>query len=171
LANGAGPAETGYSSGTDICTQREGIANLELTIRTIYGGAERVTPGVVQSVRDIRQRIKASMQDAVFSCLQEMDVCLCFNGDVSTYYDKSGIYQPLFYKAKQKFITTICFDASEWSGDHEEDTSTFRTLLRDYLLEAGSIVETKASKNKLEFEKPLFERCIRNAFGDGSSLD
>ncbi|MEF3311361.1 Imm12 family immunity protein [Paenibacillus sp. GYB004] len=144
---------------------------MELTIRTIYGGAERVTPGVVQSVRDLRQRIKASMQDAVFSCLQEMDVCLCFNGDVSTYYDKSGIYQPLFYKTKQKFITTICLDASEWSGDPEEDTSTFHTLFRDYLLEAGAIVETKASKNKLEFERPLFERCIRNAFGDSSSLD
>jgi hypothetical protein len=138
---------------------------MEFTMQTIYGGANMVSTAVLQTVRQIRERIKASMQDAAFSCLQDMDVCLCFNGDISTYYDKSGIYKPLFYKGKRKFIITICFDTSEWSGDQEEDANTFRTMFQNYLLEAGKVVEQKASKNKLEFERQLFEQCIRTAFG------
>ena len=93
-----------------------------------------------------------------------MDLCVCFSGNVSKYYPKTGIYQARYYSKAGKFMVYVHFSSNEWNSNKTESVSKFLKMYNDYLLELSDIIKKKMAKHKLDFDSKCYEDIIRRVF-------
>ena len=94
-----------------------------------------------------------------------MDICVCFSGNISKYYPKSGIYQERYYSKAGKFMIDVHFSSNEWNSNKTESVSKFFKMYKDYLMELSDIIKTKTTKYKSYFDNKCYEDRIKSVFG------
>ena len=137
---------------------------MNINIKTVFGGADNPPAFIGSKARAIRKELQNSFQGIEFPYLHEIDICLCFSGNVSKYYPASGIYQPRYFLPKSKLIVTVHFSADLWIGMETEDTKTFLQFYKKYLFDVSDIVEEKMKKHRLDFDKDVYAKAVEKVF-------
>ena len=137
---------------------------MKFNINAVIGGADDVPIYISDIIRAARQEIKSIFSDFEMRSLQKIDICLCLSGEVSSYFPKSGIYQPKYYFKSKKIIAYIHFSSDEWSSDKKANTDKFLEKFKRYLMELGNIAGRKIANNNLEFDDTQYKDNINKIF-------
>lgn len=137
---------------------------MKFNINIIVGGVENVPIYLVDAARIVRTELKKTFENFEIAALYKLDICLCFSGNTSKYYSKSGVYQPRYYLKTKKFIVSIHFNPEEWSLHRKEDEWKFLEMYQNYLLELSTIMKKKMEDNKLEFDESRYQDTIKKIF-------
>lgn len=137
---------------------------MELFVNITYGGETKAHEHLPQWARNMRKQLKAAFAGVDFSFVNTITLYTCFNGNISTYYPETGLYKPAYYKQRKKLIADICFSNTEWTGELQKDKDKFHALYKGFLSHIADILQEKAEKNKLAFEKDIFQKCVAETF-------
>lgn len=98
---------------------------MEFALNIIYGGELNASKALSPFVRNMRKIIKdtfASFEnDGVFF----FKLTLLFDGDISSYYNGTGVYQPRYYSAKKEYRVSFCIDRTQCTGSSPINSGAF----------------------------------------------
>ncbi|MED0671000.1 Imm12 family immunity protein [Aneurinibacillus aneurinilyticus] len=94
--------------------------------------------------------------------ITEISYFLFINGDVTRYYESSGVYK-LSYKPKKKCMDLhICMDETGWSDDEDRNEVIFKNALMNLLIYSSEAIKEKSIAKKLDFNKDLFDQTLKS---------
>ena len=64
---------------------------MKVNMNIIVGGTDDILDNILSAARTVRKEIKKTFESVKIEALQKMDLCVCFSGNVSKYYPKTGI--------------------------------------------------------------------------------
>ncbi len=137
---------------------------MKVNMNIIVGGTDDILDNILSAARTVRKEMKKTFESIEIEALQKMDLCVCFSGNVSKYYPKTGIYQARYYSKAKKFMVYVHFSSNEWNSNKTESVSKFLKMYKDYLLELSDIIKTKTAKYKLDFDSRYYEDGIKSVF-------
>lgn len=137
---------------------------MKVNMNVIVGGTDDMLIDILSAARTVRKEIKNAFESIEIDALQKMDICVCFNGNISKYYPESGIYQARYYSKTKKFIVYVHFSSNEWNSNKKENVSKFLKMYNEYLLELSDIIKMKRTKHKSDFDNKCYEEMIKRAF-------
>lgn len=129
---------------------------MNLVINVAYGGENVAQDTLVPRVRIIRKEIKETFSSYIQDGLDTVKIYLFFNGDITSYYEKTGLYKPAYYPKKKEFVVTLCFDNSDWSANQSENLTLFDMQFRNYLIEIIRTLESKLKKHNIMLDTEIF---------------
>lgn len=93
---------------------------MEFTLNIVYGGELNVSKALSPFVRNMRKIIKDTFTSFENEAVTLFKVTLFFNGDISSYYNGTGIYQPRYYNVKKEYMVSFCIDRTQWTGNKKK---------------------------------------------------
>lgn len=133
---------------------------MEIVLNVVYGGANIAESTIAPLVREIRKQLKQSFASFDNEEVKQIKFFLFFNGDITSYYEETGVYQTKYFIKKKEFIASLCFDETKWSGDKSEDTTFFLSTLKILLIQCGELLRYKLVKMKQSFDIVEYENCL-----------
>lgn len=152
------------SGGFFATSQPEFEENMKVNMNIIVGGTDDILDNILSAARTVRKEMKKTFESVEIEALQEMDIYVCFSGNISKYYPKSGIYQARYYSKAEKFMVYVHFSPDEWNSDKTESVRKFLKMYKDYLLELSDIIKTKTTKYKSNFDNMCYEDGIKSVY-------
>ena len=137
---------------------------MKVNMNIIVGGTDDMLDDILSVARTVRKEMKNSFESIEIETLQNMDICLCFSGNISKYYPESGIYQARYCSKTKNFMVYVHFSLNEWDSKKIESVSKFLKMYKDYLLELSDIIKMKTMKYKFNFDSRCYEDGIKRVF-------
>jgi len=137
---------------------------MEIVLNVAYGGENKSGNDLIPIVRILRKKMKEDFQLYKQEGLNKLKIFLFFNGELTSYYEKSGLYQPKYSQKKEEFSFSICFDNEDWKGDRNINIDLFCSKFRCYLLKAFEGLEQKLMKKKIKFQKEELFFLVNSIF-------
>ena len=122
---------------------------MEFTLNIVYGGELNVSKALSPFVRNMRKIIKDTFTSFENEAVTLFKVTLFFNGDISSYYNGTGIYQPRYYNVKK-----------EWTGNKEKDLNYFIFTITNLMIKNGDLILNKLAKYQYAFDINSYKHCI-----------
>lgn len=85
---------------------------------------------------------------------------LFFDGDISSYYNGTGVYQPRYYSAKKEYMVSFCIDRTQWTGNKEKDLDYFIFIITELMNKNGILILNKLAKYEYTFDINSYNHCI-----------
>lgn len=126
---------------------------MEIVINAAYGGQNISQEIITPLVRRLRKKLKENFEPYIQVGLVRIRITLLFNGDLTSYYQKTGLYQPIYYNKKEEYRLNICFNTNIWQEDQKENLEIFFSILRLNVAESISLLASKLKKIKVEFNQ------------------
>lgn len=139
---------------------------MEVVINVAYGGENLAQEVLVNRVRDIRKVIKEEFSPFIQEGLEKIKIYLFLNGDLTSYYDRTGLYKPTYYSKKKEFVINICFDTSNWSNNYDSNLLFFNSSFCNLLIDSIKVLDEKLRKNKIFIDLELYTLRINKIFAD-----
>lgn len=133
---------------------------MEIILNVVYGGNNLAETTTAPIVREVRRMLKKSFYYFDNEAVKQIKLFLFFNGDITSYYDSTGVYQSKYFSKKKEFVANLCFDDKKWSGHKLEDANFFLSELVKLLLQCGVLLRLKLEKINYSFNMNEYERCI-----------
>lgn len=77
---------------------------MEFALNIIYGGELNASKALSPFVRNMRKIIKDTFTSFENDSVSFFKLTLFFDGDISSYYNGTGVYQPRYYSAKKEYM-------------------------------------------------------------------
>ena len=119
---------------------------MEFTLNIVYGGELNASKALSPFVRNMRKIIKDTFTSFENEAVTMFKVTLFFDGDISSYYNGTGIYQPRYYNVKKEYVVSFCIDRTQWTGNKEKDLNYF--------------ILNKLAKYKYAFDINSYKHCV-----------
>lgn len=126
---------------------------MEIVVNIGYGGENLAQQTVAPQIRQLRKRLKENFEHYIQKGLTKIKIYLFFNGDLTDYYQETGLYQPTYYNKKEEYKLNICFGTDLWKEDQNENLRVFLSTFRINFTESISLLDVKLKKIKVEFNK------------------
>ncbi|KAF2334673.1 Imm12 family immunity protein [Flavobacterium ginsenosidimutans] len=139
---------------------------MEIFLNGRIGGIPHVNfENVHGIVINFRKRIKQNFLPVnLGKDVEIITIFLCLNGDITKFYESTGVYNIKYLKKNKKILIDLCIDESVWIGNESENEIIFLNNLKKLLLESADKIAMKFQKNKLDFDKKIFQNVIENNF-------
>ena len=123
---------------------------MEFALNIIYGGELNASKALSPFVRNMRKIIKDTFTSFENDSVSFFKLTLLFDGDISSYYNGTGVYQPRYYSAKKEYMVSFCIDRTQWTGDKE----------KDLMNKNGILILNKLAKYEYTFDINSYNHCI-----------
>ena len=110
---------------------------MEFTLNIVYGGELNASKALSPFVRNMRKIIKDTFTSFENEAVTMFKVTLFFDGDISSYYNGTGIYQPRYYNVKKEYVVSFCIDRTQWTGNKEKDLNYFIFTITSLMIKNG----------------------------------
>ena len=119
---------------------------MEFTLNIVYGGELNASKALSPFVRNMRKIIKDTFTSFENEAVTMFKVTLFFDGDISSYYNGTGIYQPRYYNVKKEYVVSFCIDRTQWTGNKEKDLNYFIFTITSLMIKNGDLILNKLAK-------------------------
>ena len=119
---------------------------MEFTLNIVYGGGLNASKALSPFVRNMRKIIKDTFTSFENEAVTSFKLTLFFDGDISSYYNGTGIYQPRYYNAKKEYMVSFCIDRTQWTGNKEKDLNYFIFTITSLMIKNGDLILNKLAK-------------------------
>ena len=133
---------------------------MEFTLNIVYGGELNVSKALSPFVRNMRKIIKDTFTSFENEAVTMFKVTLFFDGDISSYYNGTGIYQPRYYNVKKEYVVSFCIDRTQWTGNKEKDLNYFIFTITNLMIKNGDLILNKLAKYQYAFDINSYKHCI-----------
>ncbi|MFK2237973.1 Imm12 family immunity protein [Bacteroides fragilis] len=89
---------------------------MEFTLNIVYGGELNASKALSPFVRNMRKIIKDTFTSFENEAVTMFKVTLFFDGDISSYYNGTGIYQPRYYNVKKEYVVSFALTGHNGLG-------------------------------------------------------
>ena len=108
----------------------------------------------------MRKIIKDTFTSFENEAVTMFKVTLFFDGDISSYYNGTGIYQPRYYNVKKEYVVSFCIDRTQWTGNKEKDLDYFIFIITELMNKNGILILNKLAKYEYTFDINSYNHCI-----------
>ena len=133
---------------------------MEFALNIIYGGELNASKALSPFVRNMRKIIKDTFTSFENDSVSFFKLTLLFDGDISSYYNGTGVYQPRYYSVKKEYMVSFCIDRTQWTGDKEKDLNHFIFTITELMIKNGILILNKLAKYKHTFFINSYNHCI-----------
>lgn len=133
---------------------------MEFALNIIYGGELNASKALSPFVRNMRKIIKDTFTSFENDGVSFFKLTLLFDGDISSYYNGTGVYQPRYYSAKKEYRVSFCIDRTQWTGDKEKDLNYFIFIITKLMNKNGILILNKLAKYEYTFDINSYNHCI-----------
>lgn len=133
---------------------------MEFALNIIYGGELNASKALSPFVRNMRKIIKDTFTSFENDSVSFFKLTLLFDGDISSYYNGTGVYQPRYYSTKKEYMVSFCIDRTQWTGDKEKDLNHFIFTITELMIKNGILILNKLAKYKYTFDINSYNHCI-----------
>ena len=133
---------------------------MEFALNIIYGGELNASKALSPFVRNMRKIIKDTFTSFENDSVSFFKLTLFFDGDISSYYNGIGVYQPRYYSAKKEYMVSFCIDRTQWTGNKEKDLDYFIFIITEPMNKNGILILNKLAKYKYAFDINSYKHCV-----------